>query len=139
MDDAENLEIDPAQLDAIQRELDAVQGVLDGLDRIAPATAADGDPAAEILALVAVGFDGAGSDLIGDGDVVFREQVETIPEAVAPLGVVVEPAAPEVGDTVSPGAEALLDLHDDPAVGHAEDVGPREALHEGVEGSHHPG
>lgn len=114
--------------DRIQRDLEAVQAVLDGLDRIPPTLSADDDPAVEILALVATGFDleptaapperadPITSDLIGDRHVVAVEQVDALPQPEA-LPVVADPPATEVRDPVMPPAEEMLDRHDHPTVG----------------------
>src|SRR5262249_47754178 len=128
--------IDPALLDLdaleeLQRELDAIQKALDELAAIPPTTSATDDPADRIRRL-AVPFEER-SDLVGDGDIVTFEQVDTVAEVVPAAVVGGEPSAAEVGDAVPAGAEALLDAHDDAAVGDADDVGAGEPVHDGVE------
>ena len=131
--------LDVDELERVQHELDSIQSALDALDRIPPTTSAEDDPAAEILALID-GLPAAAdesSDLVGDGDVVAVEEVEPGPEVVLAAPVVLDPPASEVGDAVALGAEELLDVHDDAAVGEADDLAAGEALGQGVEGPEH--
>jgi hypothetical protein len=113
-------------IDRLEDDLSAVEAILDAMDGIAEGSEG---AAASIKALLDERFDPEPepSDLVGASDLVGNrqfgagEQQDAIAEPQART-VPLDPASAEVGEAVAAAPEMVLEAHDDPAVGHYEDV-----------------